>query len=121
MGVVPTKTASHVVQNPTTYNSTRKSRTSSAVVLASQIERPMQTMPSAAQSRISARRAPHQEDAWRNTILELQARTHTEGKEDSDDGDAMRDELSLSELAFWMDYDDLGPMQATEGQFIHRW
>ena len=81
----------------------------------------MQTMPSTAQIRSSARRAPHQEDAWRSPILELQARTHTEGREDSDDGDAMRDELSLSELAFWMDYDDLGPMQATEGQFIHRW
>ena len=75
----------------------------------------MQSMPSTAQIRSSPRRAPHQEDAWRSTILELQARTHTEGKEDSDDGDAMRDELSLSELAFWMDYDDLGPSQNANG------
>ena len=64
------------------------------------------------------------EDAWRLTVSELQAsrivsavRPQLEGKEDSDDScsDAM-DELSLSELAFWMEYDDLEASHSITGE-----
>jgi len=75
-----------------------------------------------------ARKQSHVQDAWGITVSELQAsrmlcsvRPQIEGKEDSDDGcsETMLDEiLSLSELAFWMDYDDLDPCHSNNGEFL---
>jgi hypothetical protein len=71
------------------------------------------------------RRQQHIEDAWRLTVTEVQAsrvmltgRPPVEGKEDSDDScsDAMIDEFSLSELAFWMEYDELDGMHSINGE-----
>ena len=86
----------------------------------------MNAMPNASQTR-SRKYSAHVEDAWGVTVTELQAsriastiRPPVEGKEDSDDGcsDAVMDELSLSELAFWMDYDDLEPSNSINGEIL---